>query len=64
MNNIFKAIFLNGTLSLYLSCVNVGLNIISQVEDQNGYKSLGSVSIFLVYLFSSIGNIVCKKYNY
>lgn len=47
---------------IYCSAVNSGMGIVSQVFDERGYLNLGNTSLFVIYLFSGINNILAPSY--
>jgi hypothetical protein len=64
MTNALKVVALNSLICIFQSAVNSNLNIITQVTSQNDYKSLGNISIFLIFGFGMIGTLIGTDRSY
>ncbi|KAM3143005.1 hypothetical protein pb186bvf_004823 [Paramecium bursaria] len=59
---MIRIIYVNLIFAVFMSSISSGLNIITQTYEQNNYGSLGYVSVFIIFTFGLVGNIVCVTY--
>ena len=57
---MLRIIYVNLIFAVFMSSISSGLNIITQTYEQNNYGSLGYISVFTLFTFGLVGNIVCK----
>lgn len=62
MGPLGKVVYLNIVMMIYCSAVNSGMGIVSQIFDQRDYINLGNTSLFVIYLFSGLNNLIVSSY--